>query len=53
MVIQAVQRVEEVMKLSPGIEKGLDTSEEERPSGRMLSGPRDRRPPRPDSWVPY
>ena len=50
MVIQAVQRVEEVMKLNPGVEKGLDTSEEEPPSGRMLSG---RRPPRPDVWVPY
>ena len=49
MIVQAVQRVEEVMEDNPGGEKGIDTLAELPPSGRMLG----RRPPPRDHYVPY
>ena len=52
MIVQAVQRVEEVMEANPGGgEKGIDTPAELPPSGRMLGG--GRRPPPRDNYVPY
>ena len=50
MIVEAVQRVEEIMEVTPGVEKGLDEPAELPPSGRMLPGGR---PPIRDHWVPY
>ena len=51
MIVQAVQRVEEVMNANPGGEKGIETPAELPPSGRMLGGAR--RPPPRDFYVPF
>ena len=51
MVVQAVQRVEEVMEGNPGGEKGINAPAELPPSGRMLGG--GRRPPPRDYYVPF
>ena len=50
MIVEAVQRVEEIMEVTPGVEKGLDEPADLPPSGRMLLGGR---PPIRDHWVPY
>ena len=51
MIVQAVQRVEEVMNANPGGEKGIEAPAELPPSGRMLGGAR--RPPPRDFYVPF
>ena len=52
MIVQAVQRVEEVMEATPGVEKGIEPPTEAPPQGRMLYGGRQRESAR-DYYVPF